>query len=89
MAVSENRIIEKMRLQLEAAQATENREIRRSHVSNIQLLCELLLEEETNGAKQSVARPLSVASVNHADMPVIRNKKQNEIDEDGDSIFDF
>ncbi|WP_405097613.1 DUF5327 family protein [Oceanobacillus sp. FSL H7-0719] len=92
-------VINKMIRELEAAKYTEQRQDLLQHISNVQLLCELFLEEETAPAsKTSVSVPSAfsdqeIKAMLGEDYNRQAEKRQDtnadHEDANGNSIFDF
>ena len=91
MHVSSKSIIEKMEAELRKAKAEgADRESLLRHVANIKVLCELLLDESTDGKKEAdptLANP-SLAEIKKM-MGTSSVQTDEEIKHDPTSIFDF
>jgi len=81
MAVSEQKILTKMLAEVQKAKEEQDAEKRKQHIGHVQLLCELLLEEETALRMQSDMPNNPIQPVQQQD-----NAKSSR---SGDSIFDF
>lgn len=88
-------VINKMIRELEAAKQEEQKQVFLKHISNVQLLCELFLEEETapaSGNSLSVSSAFSEQEIKAMLGESHKHQEdKNAVHEDanGDSIFDF
>lgn len=100
LAVANKTIIRKMKSELQKAMTQEdNHKILKQHISNVKLLCELILDEvEEDGATVATKSEISTQEMKAmlGEQYALKNRKpkQNKafIDHgqaNGDSIFDF
>lgn len=94
LSVSYEAIIHKMFQQLQLAKGSQtNDKNLKQHISHVHMLCELILDEDHTNVTiehmteniQSVVKEESIPSA----QPDFQEKKLNDDDANGDSIFDF
>lgn len=95
MAVSTDKVLQKMKRELaEAQESSADQAAMKQHIANIQLLCELLMEEEPSSKKRSAR------DITSEEMKAMMGEKTvakasntaHTTDHDGangDSLFDF
>lgn len=94
MAVANDTIIQKMMKELTQAQnkAADNNEMK-NHIANVQLLCELLLEEKPTSIDNDISKEEMMAMIGDNDASqkkkAVRQDLLDEDDANGKSIFDF
>lgn len=94
MAVSNQSIIDKMRKELQRAEQLYNQpEVMKQHISRVQLLCDLLLQEEkTASGQQSEITEKEMKAMlgeTEADVKTPVQPGKGHDDANGSSIFDF
>lgn len=91
MSVSRKTILNKMEVEMTKAKSeTENGESFLRHIANMKLLCELLLDESTEGSKSVPQSTTPTAEEVAWMMKGTRDVDQvDEVKHDPKSIFDF
>lgn len=98
MAVAYETILKKMMTEVSAAKAVQHKEQdMKQHVANVRLLCDLLLEEQTEHeqkqhvmSKKDISEAEWKAMLGSSTKPQIHSAERMDHDEaNGDSIFDF
>ncbi|MBM7601172.1 hypothetical protein JOC34_003593 [Virgibacillus halotolerans] len=94
MAVANEKIIRKMINELQQALETEtNQQKMIQHISNVKLLCELIVEDESPGENRTkISTEEMKAMIGEAGQTkgkVIRSVDVDHDDANGDSILDF
>lgn len=94
MAVANEKIIRKMINELQQALETEtNQQKMVQHISNVQLLCELIVEEKPPETKHTdISTEEMKAMIGNKGEPeakTIRSTEEGDDDANGKSIFDF
>lgn len=91
-------VINKMIRELEAAKEQEQKQAVLKHISNVQLLCELFLEDETTEAAPPKKPATAISELeikamlgenSHREEKKIKQNHSDHEDANGDSIFDF
>ncbi|SFE08294.1 hypothetical protein SAMN05216238_10832 [Lentibacillus persicus] len=96
MAVSTETVLQKMKQELaEAQQSSADQATMKKHIANIQLLCELLMEEEPSSSEKQTSRDITAKEMK----AMMGNKSVRKGTEpehtinhegaNGESIFDF
>lgn len=96
MAITTDTVLQKMKRELtQAEQTTADETVMKKHIANIQLLCELLLEDQSDSPSESGYNiTASEMRAMMGDRSVERSPKRVSHTNDheganGDSIFDF
>ncbi|MBP1948905.1 YwdI family protein [Virgibacillus litoralis] len=94
MAVETDTIIQKMMKELTQAQQKNNdNAVVQKHIANVQLLCELILEEKPKSNSSEISTEEMKAMIGHSNNGRKESTTHREIedsdDANGSSIFDF
>lgn len=94
MAVETDTIIQKMMKELtQAKQKSDDNDAVQKHVANVQLLCELILEEKPKSDSSEISTEEMKAMIgesnNSRKQNITRRNQEEDDDANGSSLFDF
>ncbi|MGP4106207.1 DUF5327 family protein [Virgibacillus sp. L01] len=94
MAVETDTIIQKMMKELtQAQQKSDDNNAVQKHIENVQLLCELLLEEKPKADSSEISTEEMKAMIgesnNSRKQTITRRNHEEDDDANGSSLFDF